>query len=136
KTYWAVVFGAPAGDQGTWSAPLLRRSTPDGWRIVIDPAGQEAVTTWRVLGRAGDLTWLELRPRTGRTHQIRVHCSAFAGPILGDAGYGGGDGRLHLLARAIHLPLDPPLDATAEPSGFMHNALGACGWRPVHRFGH
>ena len=131
KTYWAVVRGQPAAAAGEIAAPLLKRSTArDGWWMAVDPAGQAAVTAWRVLGRAPGLTWLELRPRTGRTHQIRVHCAHIGCPILGDARYGGGEGPMHLLAQAIVLPLDPPVSAVAAPPPHMQEALAACGWRP------
>lgn len=113
KTYWAVVRGAPTGESGTIDAPLLRRNTRDGWRIVSDRAGQAAVTDWRVRGRTDDIAWLELFPRTGRTHQVRVHCAMLGCPVLGDALYGGGAGPLHLLARSIVLELDPRLAVTA-----------------------
>jgi 23S rRNA-/tRNA-specific pseudouridylate synthase len=48
-------------------------------------------------------------------------------PILGDPVYGGGAGPLHLLARAITLPLEPPVAATAPPPAHMQAALAACG---------
>lgn len=99
--------------------------------MVVDPGGQQAVTDWQVLGRGDGLTWLELRPKTGRTHQIRVHCASLGHPILGDAQYGSPGGRLHLLARSIHLPLDPPVDATAEPPPHMRAALARCGFGPA-----
>uniref|UniRef100_UPI00338FFB72 RluA family pseudouridine synthase n=1 Tax=Paeniroseomonas aquatica TaxID=373043 RepID=UPI00338FFB72 len=132
KTYWAVVRGGPAAEAGEVSARLMKRSTArDGWWMAVDPAGLPAATAWRVLGRGPEgLAWLELTPRTGRTHQIRVHCAHLGCPILGDPRYGGGEGRMHLLARSIALPLDPPVRATAEPPPHMREALSACGWRP------
>ena len=130
KTYWAVVRGTPPGEGGTVDAPLLKRVSPAGWRMEVSDAGQPARTTWRLMGRAEGMSWLELHPRTGRTHQIRVHCARLGCPILGDPQYGGGPGALHLLARAIHLPLDPALDATAPPPPHMRAALTACGFRP------
>jgi tRNA pseudouridine32 synthase/23S rRNA pseudouridine746 synthase len=130
KIYWAVVQGNIAGDRGTIAAPLRRTTSPRGWRMIVDEkSGQSATTDWQVLGRTKDTTWLELRPRTGRTHQIRVHCATLGTPILGDERYGTTGGGLHLLARAIHLPLDPPVDATAEPPAHMLAALTQCGFR-------
>lgn len=128
KTYWAVVRGTPAQSSGSIDAPLRRHSTKAGWRMVTDPQGTPAVTDWHVCGQAPGITWLELHPRTGRTHQIRVHCALLGCPILGDPVYGDADGRLHLLARAITLPLDPPLTATADPPAHMRDALSRCGW--------
>lgn len=128
KTYWAVVQGGPTEESGTIDAPLLKRSAKAGWRMVVDPAGQQARTHWRVLGRAGGRAWLELHPATGRTHQIRVHCAHLGCPVLHDPVYGQAGGTLHLLARAIALPLDPPLTATAPPPAHMQEALRALGW--------
>jgi len=128
KTYWAVVRGIPADSQGVVEAPLLRRSTPNGWRMAVDSTGQPAVTGWRLCGAADDTAWLELHPRTGRTHQIRAHCAEIGHPVLGDPVYGGGPGPLHLLARAIRLDLDPPVAATAPVPVHMRAALARCGW--------
>ncbi len=130
KTYWAVVQGEVAGCAGTIDAPLLRTtSAAAGWRMTVDRrAGQTAITDWRVLGRTTGRTWLELRPRTGRTHQIRVHCAVLGTPILGDERYGTAGGGLHLLARSIHLPLNPPVDATAPPPASMLAAFRQCGF--------
>jgi tRNA pseudouridine32 synthase/23S rRNA pseudouridine746 synthase len=129
KTYWAVVAGVVEHDQGSITAALRRISDNSGWRMVIEPkAGQRAITDWRVLGRGNGRTWLELHPRTGRTHQIRVHCASLGTPILGDERYGEAGGGLHLLARAIHVPLAPPIDATAVPPPHMLAALEQCGF--------
>jgi tRNA pseudouridine32 synthase/23S rRNA pseudouridine746 synthase len=130
KTYWAVVRGEVCGDHGTIAAPLRRVTSPRGWHMVVDErSGQAAITDWRILGRTKEMTWMELRPRTGRTHQIRVHCAALGTPIAGDERYGIPGGGLHLLARAIHLPLDPPVDAISEPPPHMLAALERCGFR-------
>jgi tRNA pseudouridine32 synthase/23S rRNA pseudouridine746 synthase len=130
KTYWAVVQGDVAGEAGTVDAPLRRVSNPRGWQVIVDARnGQHALTDWQVLGRSNGTTWLELRPRTGRTHQVRVHCASLGTPIVGDERYGMAGGGLHLLARAIHLPLVPPVEATAPPPGHMLTALDRCGFR-------
>lgn len=125
KTYWAVVRGVPSAASGTIDAPLVRHSTRDGWRMAVDPDGKPATTDWRVLGHAEGLAWLELSPRTGRTHQVRAHSAVLGCPVLGDPIYGGGTGRLHLLARAITLDLEPPLTATAPVPAHMANALAS-----------
>lgn len=130
KTYWAVVEGRPAEAAGLIEVPLRRRSALSGWRMEVHEAGQPARTAWRRLGMDERLTWLELRLLTGRTHQARLHCAAALGtPILGDGLYGRGGAALHLLAREIALPLDPPLRAVAPPPPHMHAALTRCGWR-------
>ena len=129
KTYWAVVHGVPSQSEGVIDHSLGRRDSPQGWRIVVDPAGATAVTAWRVLGSDGRRSWLELVPRTGRTHQLRVHCSAIGHPMIGDARYGGGDGPLHLVSRAIRLDLDPGLDAVVDPPQMLRPAFRACGWQ-------
>ena len=130
KTYWAVVRGVPSTAAGSIDAPLRRHNTRGGWRMVSDRTGQRAVTDWHILGQDGGLAWLELAPRTGRTHQVRVHCALLGCPVLGDAVYGGAPGRLHLLSRSIALALDPPVAATALPPPHMREALMRCGWRP------
>jgi tRNA pseudouridine32 synthase / 23S rRNA pseudouridine746 synthase len=131
KTYWAVVQGAPPAPEGRIDAPLAKLTPKRGWKMVVSPEGQSAVTDYRTLGSSDGMTWLELRPRTGRTHQIRVHCAHLGCPLLGDAVYGVGDRPLHLHARALSVPLYPNRDAvTAEapPPEHMRAALRACGW--------
>lgn len=130
KTYWAVVEGGPAKQTGRIDLPLRKvSSAAAGWRMETHPEGQPALTRWRVRGRGEGLTWLELRPETGRTHQLRVHCASQGWPILGDPFYGHeAPGGLHLLARAIVLPLTPPIEATAPVPPALRPAFRACGW--------
>ncbi|WP_369412633.1 RluA family pseudouridine synthase [Neoroseomonas alba] len=133
KTYWAVVRGAPTEDAGLIDRPLRKVSTrAAGWRMEVHPEGQRAVTRFRVLGRGDGVTWLELRPETGRTHQLRVHCAAMGWPILGDPLYGqAASGGLHLLARAIRLDIDPPAEAEAPVPDAMTAALSAISGAPA-----
>ena len=126
KAYWAVVEGGPAQDFGEISAPLAKITDGRGWRMAVRRDGQAAVTLWQVLGRGDGRTWLALTPKTGRTHQLRVHCAHLGWPMVGDALYGAASGGLHLLSRALALP-DSPVSAIAPPPPHMRAALAACG---------
>ena len=87
KTYHALVLGGPEEDTGTIDAPIARRLLPSLLREVRED-GKPSLTEYRVLERMGPVTKLALRPVTGRTHQLRVHCSYMGFPILGDPQYG------------------------------------------------
>jgi tRNA pseudouridine32 synthase / 23S rRNA pseudouridine746 synthase len=187
KTYWAVVEGGPAEDEGTIDLALGRLDDRIGWWMKPDPNGLPSVTKWKVIGRslsspspacgggpgrgqvggqvseqvseqvtafgasggsplcgspaqAGEraqalLTWLSLEPLTGRTHQLRVHCSAMGWPIVGDDIYGTAPRFrgpvLHLHAREIVVPISknkPPVRVVAPVPGHMRERLASCGW--------
>ncbi len=87
KIYHALVFGGPQGDSGLIDAPIARKPLPSLLREVR-PDGKPSRTEFAVLERNEKLCKLELRPITGRTHQLRVHCAHMGFPILGDPQYG------------------------------------------------
>jgi len=134
KIYWAIVAGVPAEPEGRIEAALSKQTRRIGWHMVVDPAGQAAVTDYRVLGAHDGRAWLELRPRTGRTHQVRVHCAVLGCPVVGDVAYGGpGEVPLQLHAREIALPLypaRPPVTVTAPVPSHMLAALTRLGYDP------
>jgi tRNA pseudouridine32 synthase/23S rRNA pseudouridine746 synthase len=136
KTYWAVVEGGPAEDQGRIDMPLGKLDENRGWWMKPDPDGKPATTLWTVMGRADGKTWLALEPLTGRTHQLRVHCAEMGFPILGDNVYGSapriGGPPLHLHSREIVVPISknkPAVVAQAPAPEHMREMLRACGWQ-------
>jgi tRNA pseudouridine32 synthase/23S rRNA pseudouridine746 synthase len=138
KVYWAVVQGHPAETEGRIETGLRKLNRGTGWRMIVDPAGQTAITDYRLCGAAGGRAWLELRPRTGRTHQLRVHCAALGCAVVGDAVYGDPATKepLQLYARSITLPLysaRPPLEITAPVPAHMAATLRILGYEEVPR---
>lgn len=123
KTYWAVLEGIPDTDRGIIAAPLVDMKRPGGVTVRLAKAddgeeAQEAVTEWRVLATANRRTWVEFRPQTGRSHQLRVHAASILGcPIVGDRLYGRSEpGGLCLHARQVAFAPranKPPLSVTA-----------------------
>ena len=115
KCYWALVAGVPKHRQGRIDAPLSKLGGKGNEKVAVDEDdGKRAVTYYRIVDNALRRTaWLEMEPRTGRTHQLRAHCVLLGTPIMGDGKYGGKDAliegtgvsrKLHLHARAVRLP--------------------------------
>jgi 23S rRNA pseudouridine1911/1915/1917 synthase len=122
KTYRAFVYGHPAANSGVIEAEIVRiRTVPPRWGVAR--AGEEkkhraAITHWKVLGRGVDpktgerVSSLEVQPKTGRTHQIRVHLKYINHPVVCDRLYAPGRPAvlgfsrqaLHAFALSIELP--------------------------------
>lgn len=100
KLYLAVVEGAIAEEEGLIDAPI-RRDPTCPTRMAIHPQGRVALSEFRVLARNDATTLLLVSPRTGRTHQIRVHLHYIGHPIVGDSLYGRRGKRLMLHAWRI-----------------------------------
>ncbi len=136
KVYWAVVHGKPDTASGRINLPLAKQTSDKRrWWMEVNDAGVEAITDYTVMGAHDDYTWLALSPKTGRTHQLRVHCAAMGWPIVGDPVYGSvHDGTpMQLHARTITVPLypnrdAPPITATAPVPGHLQELLRLCGF--------
>ena len=87
KTYHALVYGCPEVESGIIDAPIARKPLPSLLRE-IHSDGKPSVTKFTVLEKCDGYTKLALTPVTGRTHQLRLHCSHMGFPILGDPQYG------------------------------------------------
>lgn len=92
KTYLALVWGIPEETEGKIDLPIIRHPKMRTL-FTTGEVGRPALTEFRLLEPFEYLSLLELTPRTGRTHQLRVHLSEMGHPIFGDASYGGGESR-------------------------------------------
>jgi 23S rRNA pseudouridine1911/1915/1917 synthase len=127
KVYWAIVEGVCPNDQGEWADTLLK----DEQRNVVEvvphgtPGGRDAALSYRVVERMGRTCRLEIRPVTGRSHQIRVQLASRGLPVVGDRKYGAvstliasdGKPRVALHARSLsfkHPTRDEVISLTAE----------------------
>lgn len=134
KTYWALVAGVLKMRQGTIDLAIAKRMVREGERVVAAEGedAKKAVTDYQVIDEATPAAaFLALRPRTGRTHQLRVHCAAMGTPIVGDGKYGGKaaqiDGvapKMHLFCRSMsfaHPKTGKRMTLTAPLTGHMHD---------------
>jgi 23S rRNA pseudouridine955/2504/2580 synthase len=90
KTYLALVKGCLTKEIGTISIPLAEKTFGNSKKVFKSGGGKEAITHYKVLKNYDNYSLLELRPITGRMHQLRVHCKEIGHPIIGDSKYGKG----------------------------------------------
>lgn len=102
RTYWALVHGNIVEDRGIVDAPLGRHPKDRIKMAVVAKGGREAVTHFHVLKRYGDLTWVECKLETGRTHQIRVHMAYIQHPVVNDPLYGYKKDHFPIEGQALH----------------------------------
>ncbi len=140
KIYWAIIAEVPSLDEGLIDLPLAKQPGTGGEKMHVDEKeGLPSKSRYRVIDRAGNrAAWAELRPLTGRTHQLRAHMAAIGHPIVGDANYGGPAAmltggisrKMHLHAR--HLRLEAPdgkmIDATADLPPHFAETLDSLGF--------
>jgi len=144
KLYWTVVAGVPDPEEGRVVAPIAKARQGAGEKMVVDEEdGKHAITDFRTIDTVRKrAAWLAMMPRTGRTHQLRVHCAYMDTPIVGDGKYGGREAflpeaegatrikQMHLHARALWIthpsggmlrveaPLPAHMKATFQDLGF------------------
>lgn len=104
KTYYAVVEGSPKQPEALIDLPIGRNpKEPSSFRV--DPSGKPAQTYYKVIGHKNGRSLVELRPTTGRTHQLRVHMAHIGTPIIGDRVYGKSADRLYLHAAQLEITI-------------------------------
>lgn len=135
KAYWAICKGVPEKLSGSIDAPLKKTERGKGWRVEVADDGQTARTTYRVLARKDGRSFIETKPKTGRTHQIRVHLASIGAPVLRDPQYGDlpaeeRAGPMMLHARRVIIPIaknkDPVVVEAPPPEG-MRQVLESLG---------
>lgn len=125
KEYMAVVTGHPKQDEALIDLPIGRNPTaPSTFRV--DASGKSAQTTYKVIETGDTYSLVQLRPRTGRTHQLRVHMQYLGVPIVGDRVYGGAEAdRLYLHARSLEVTIpggDRKIFTSPTPPEFIEKA--------------
>lgn len=104
KTYVAIVDGIPKSPKAQIDLPIGRNpSAPSTFRV--DVKGKAALTTYEIIAENDKNALIQLVPRTGRTHQLRVHMKYIGTPIRGDKVYGKESDRLYLHARSLEITI-------------------------------
>ena len=113
KTYWALVMNVPKVHDGEISMKMDKAPIKGNERMVRSADGKFSLTEYSVVENLGQsAAWLALRPITGRTHQLRLHCAEMECPIVGDGKYGGSESflsgsisrKLHLHSQSVSFP--------------------------------
>jgi tRNA pseudouridine32 synthase/23S rRNA pseudouridine746 synthase len=114
KRYVAIVYGAPPEDEGTIDLPMRKDFDRPPRHMIDSVDGRPARTEWRVIERQADRSRLAVFPKTGRSHQIRLHLMTIGHPILGD----------NLYAHPQALAMSARLLLHAEELSVTHPATG------------
>jgi 23S rRNA pseudouridine955/2504/2580 synthase len=139
KRYFALVKGVPNPPEGRIQLNMEKAPIKGNERMVVSPSGKRSVTDYMIADKAQpSAAWLALKPHTGRTHQLRLHCAEMGHPIIGDGKYGGSEAYLQgSISKKLHLhsyfidfphpdggnmtvtaPLPPHMDASFDMLGF------------------
>jgi 23S rRNA pseudouridine1911/1915/1917 synthase len=105
REYWGVIYGSHTESEGTIDLPIGRHPIDRQKNAVvpIEKGGRKAVTHWKILERLGNYTLMQFLLETGRTHQIRVHCSHSGHPLVGDTLYSSNRSlKINLSGQALH----------------------------------
>lgn len=130
KRYLALVYGSPETPEGVIDAPI-GRDAAQRKRMAVRRDGREALTEFRVLEHYADFSLLEVFPKTGRTHQIRVHLAFIGNPVVGDRVYGRRRQAIRLKRHFLHAasiafapaPGAPPVTVEAPLPAGLANVL-------------
>ena len=104
REYWGVIYGSFTTEIGKIDLPIGRsRCNRKKMAVASTPSGREAVTHYKTLERIGNYSLMQFLLETGRTHQIRVHCSHLGHPLVGDSTYGTNRSlKINLSGQALH----------------------------------
>lgn len=145
KRYIAMVSGQMPAMHGNIVMPIKRFDLGRGkWRFDCAEDGQAAHTRYQVLTQVREISLVALEPVTGRTHQLRLHCKHVGCPIIGDAFYGDGEGRLLLHAFQLYVPPGsgfPEVNVSASLPDYFADKIESSGmalpaprgWEPIQR---